>query len=412
MRVPDASSTRRFYEDLTAGRESRGIWGYEKRFDPNLLPQKPSVVRHFTQVVARWLQPSDAVLDMGCGPGGFLAAVAPYCGSITGVDIVPAFVEACGGPSRTGADQRAHRAVRRTAWCHPKAACSTSAIMVDTIHHCDDPGAVLDDVRRVLKPGGLLLVFEPNKANPALALMCCARPQRVGAAAAREPAGLPALLARPVRRSTPARTAACWSGPERPGRCAIADTSRPARCPPARGGSARRCSSRRRRTPVTPAAVDAAGSATRTPDPGETLGRRDDASRGLRDLRCPLRAHRGHLSLRELAGSCNAPTCAKSVQYYEALEDTAYVDSRPERLLQARRLLRRSPAPGAIATACACWTWAQAAGRSSRKRWPGVRAEGVEPSRWLSARAATRPAGPSRRAAPSRGRRASSTSSR
>jgi SAM-dependent methyltransferase len=172
MRVPDASSTRRFYEDLTAGRESRGIWGYEKRFDPDLLPQKPSVVRHFTQVVARWLHPSDAVLDMGCGPGGFLAAAAPYCGSITGVDIVPAFVEACGRTIHDRGLAHARTVLSTDGLVPAETGVFDAAIMVDTIHHCDDPGAVLDDVRRVLKPGGRLLIFEPNKANPALALMC------------------------------------------------------------------------------------------------------------------------------------------------------------------------------------------------------------------------------------------------
>jgi len=172
MRVPDAYSTKQFYEDLTAGRESRGLWGYEKRFDPNLLPQKPSVVRHFTQVVARWLQPSDAVLDMGCGPGGFLAAAAPYCGSITGVDIVPAFVEACGKTIQDRGLSHARTLLSPNGLVPSESGVFDAAIMVDTIHHCDDPGAVLDDVRRVLKPGGRLLIFEPNKANPALALMC------------------------------------------------------------------------------------------------------------------------------------------------------------------------------------------------------------------------------------------------
>ena len=36
------------------------------------------------------------------------------------------------------------------------------------------------EVIRVLKPDGLLLIFEPNKANPLLALMCVLDPNEHG----------------------------------------------------------------------------------------------------------------------------------------------------------------------------------------------------------------------------------------
>jgi SAM-dependent methyltransferase len=172
MRVPDASSTRRFYEDLTAGRESRGIWGYEKRFDPDRVRTRPSVRRHFTDVVARWLRPTDTVLDLGCGPGGFLAAASPHCASITGVDIVPAFVDKCRDTIASLGIPNARVLLSENGLVPCDSGTFDAVIMVDAIHHCDDPVAVLDDVWRVLKPNGRLLVFEPNKGNPVLALMC------------------------------------------------------------------------------------------------------------------------------------------------------------------------------------------------------------------------------------------------
>ncbi len=45
--------------------------------------------------------------------------------------------------------------------------------MVDTIHHLENAGETMDEVYRVLKKDGLLLIFEPNKYNPLLYLMCC-----------------------------------------------------------------------------------------------------------------------------------------------------------------------------------------------------------------------------------------------
>jgi SAM-dependent methyltransferase len=170
--VPDLPATRRFYEDLASGRVERGLFGYQRRFDPTRIPGKPSVQRHFVDVVAPLVKRSDTVLDLGCGPGGFLVALAPYCGEIVGVDLVSAFVERC---QQTIAEAGLTNA--RACWSADgeipfPPATFDAVIMVDTIHHCEDPKVVLDGVRRVLKPGGLLIVFEPNKWNPALALMC------------------------------------------------------------------------------------------------------------------------------------------------------------------------------------------------------------------------------------------------
>jgi ubiquinone/menaquinone biosynthesis C-methylase UbiE len=168
----DQAATKRFYEDLTAGRVSRGVWGYDRRFEPHRVRTSPSVQRHFVGTVRQFLKPTDRVLDLGCGPGGFMAAAAPLCAEIVGVDITEAFVERCRGTiAEAGLDN---------ATCHwspdgsvPGPAASFDAvIMVDTIHHCERPRDVLREVHRVLKPGGLFLIFEPNKLNPALALMC------------------------------------------------------------------------------------------------------------------------------------------------------------------------------------------------------------------------------------------------
>jgi ubiquinone/menaquinone biosynthesis C-methylase UbiE len=170
--MPELPRTQQFYEDLAAGRVARGVWGYDRRFDPEGVRSNPSVRRHFLEVVAPLVKRSDAVLDLGCGPGGFLAALAPYCREIVGVDVVRTFVERCRETIAAAGLENA-----RAEWSPdgtiPFADGAFDAVtMVDTLHHCDEPQAVLDDVRRVLKPGGLLLMLEPNTWNPVLSLMC------------------------------------------------------------------------------------------------------------------------------------------------------------------------------------------------------------------------------------------------
>jgi SAM-dependent methyltransferase len=43
-------------------------------------------------------------------------------------------------------------------------------MMVDVIHHLEEPGPVLESLMRRLRPGGRLLIFEPNKLNPLISL--------------------------------------------------------------------------------------------------------------------------------------------------------------------------------------------------------------------------------------------------
>jgi ubiquinone/menaquinone biosynthesis C-methylase UbiE len=155
-----------------AGRESRGLWGADRRFDAERIRRHPSVRRHFESVVAAFIRPDDVVLDLGCGPGGFLAAAASHCRSITGVDVVPAFVTECQATIDRLGLTNASTLLSDGNRVPADDGTFDAAILVDVIHHCEDPVAVLADVRRVLRPGGRLLVFEPNKGNPLLALMC------------------------------------------------------------------------------------------------------------------------------------------------------------------------------------------------------------------------------------------------
>lgn len=100
------------------------------------------------------LREGDAWLDLGCGAGRFLT-VAP--GGI-GVDVDPAAVERAAEkgdarPMEDGAVPLAHASVDLV-WCS------------ETLEHVADPVALLFEARRVLKPGGRLLLTTPAHPLP------------------------------------------------------------------------------------------------------------------------------------------------------------------------------------------------------------------------------------------------------
>ena len=113
------------------------------------------------------------VLDIGCGVGKTDRFLAPDLGALTGVDVSPASIERA---------RRENPQVRYEAYdgkTLPFAEASfDAAFLICVLHHVlpEDRVALLAEVRRVLKPGGLLLVFEHNPFNPLtrLAVARCA----------------------------------------------------------------------------------------------------------------------------------------------------------------------------------------------------------------------------------------------
>ncbi len=172
--------TRRFYQGLMKGENRRSIWGKENRFDADSITRRPSVLRNFVPMVGRYVVPNDKCLDLGCGTGGFLSLMSPMCQGITGADIVPLFVDECLSTIERKAITNASVVLLKGLELPFDDNEFDKVVMIDTIHHLEAPQTTMIEVKRVLKPGGHLLIFEPNKANPLLALMCVLDPNERG----------------------------------------------------------------------------------------------------------------------------------------------------------------------------------------------------------------------------------------
>jgi len=172
LTVQKSEETKRFYDNLVDGKVSRGLWGKKRRFSPHVIAGKHSVFKHFTSIISLYISKSDHVLDLGCGPGGFLSIISNICKYVIGADITPNFINECNAMIRENNIQNASSILITPGTLPFPDAHFDKIVMVDTIHHMENIHETLDEISRVLKKDGLLLIFEPNKLNPLLYLMC------------------------------------------------------------------------------------------------------------------------------------------------------------------------------------------------------------------------------------------------
>jgi SAM-dependent methyltransferase len=112
------------------------------------------------------------VLDVGCGVGHWgqlLVSVLPNSARIQGVDRDPSWVEkaAARATAHGLADRFSYQAAR--AEDLPFADASFDLVTCQTVLiHMPDPGAAIEEMVRVARPGGLILAAEPNNIARAL----------------------------------------------------------------------------------------------------------------------------------------------------------------------------------------------------------------------------------------------------
>ncbi len=104
------------------------------------------------------LDPDCVVADLGCGTGRTAAAIAPFVRRVIAVDASTEMLAA----ARERLATRANVDLREGALeALPVAEASVDlALLVLVLHHLGDPSAVLKEARRILRPGGRLLVVD------------------------------------------------------------------------------------------------------------------------------------------------------------------------------------------------------------------------------------------------------------
>lgn len=114
--------------------------------------------------------PDDRVLDVACGGGIVVCALAPHVQHATGIDMTPAMLERAGRLA-------AEKGIGNVSWRegdvgHLPFADGAFTIVTTrfAVHHFPDPAAVVSEIVRVCAPGGRIVVVDTcASADPAKA---------------------------------------------------------------------------------------------------------------------------------------------------------------------------------------------------------------------------------------------------
>lgn len=123
--------------------------------------------KHLVDVVEPWyvsfLKSTDRVLDVGCANGQHTLRAAPRVKEIVGIDYDPELIRI----AREDAERRGFTNVRfeigsvEERLNFPDASFDV-VLFLDVLEHLNNRDLVLDEIHRVLKPGGTMLLAIPN----------------------------------------------------------------------------------------------------------------------------------------------------------------------------------------------------------------------------------------------------------
>lgn len=167
-----SSDSNRHYRAIISSKNSNYIWGKEKRFNLGRLIKSESIQKYFYEKVQEYIDDHDTVLEIGCGTGIFMVRIAPLCQEIVGLDIsIDMLLENSNFAKSIQIENV--RLVNGSAERLPFADKSFDKIfLIDAIHHIPNISETVNEIRRVIKPEGLVIVFEPNKYNILLWIFC------------------------------------------------------------------------------------------------------------------------------------------------------------------------------------------------------------------------------------------------
>ena len=111
---------------------------------------------HFLRMIMRHCKPESVVADLGCGRSDFTTPWKQFCRLVIGVDVSPALAQ----------NRWVSHKVHGDLYHVPLADNSVDVVILRyVLEHVERPVAAFREARRVLRPGGKLLILTPNRRH-------------------------------------------------------------------------------------------------------------------------------------------------------------------------------------------------------------------------------------------------------
>jgi ubiquinone/menaquinone biosynthesis C-methylase UbiE len=145
----------------------KGKYGeYYERINPDVLKQKPFLAEETRKLFAHLLpRDPDSIVDFGCGAAWYFPILSRFTKKLVGLDISEDLLKLAGELVKNqkidNVDLKHYDGERM-----PFEDNSQSCVCEwDTLHHVEKIDHALDEIHRVLKPGGVFVGIEPNVFN-------------------------------------------------------------------------------------------------------------------------------------------------------------------------------------------------------------------------------------------------------
>jgi SAM-dependent methyltransferase len=172
--------TKNFYNQLAKYKIKRGILGIDQRFSSNKILASYHIRESFLGLCLPNVKKNYKVLDFGCGTGAFSFLISPYVKHLDSADISSGLLNIAEvTQKKLGIKNIDFHLLKNESLPFPDSSFDTILIL-DTIHHLSDPKKNIKEIYRVLKKGGKIICFEPNKKNPLIYLIHLIDPNERG----------------------------------------------------------------------------------------------------------------------------------------------------------------------------------------------------------------------------------------
>lgn len=136
-------------------KNNRGFWNrYARVYDFEISRFNRSAYAKMVQWMSSALSKENQVLEIATGTGLIALGIADSVHSVEAIDFAPKMIEAA---KKKEAPPNVHFSVADATALPFADECFDAVIISNALHIMPDPALVLENIKRVLKPGGLLI---------------------------------------------------------------------------------------------------------------------------------------------------------------------------------------------------------------------------------------------------------------